>query len=195
MSAFFQQVRVENDSSLPSITSALGLYSINIACRHNARQIIDRNWADLADSLRLVGSGGYHLLRAIKTCEIVNVHRYHQQLIKLHRLRKKVALSEKTWQADFPPRQQYRIRQQCQNLETLNWEVLPHPAYSPNLAPSDYHLFSSMGHALAERHFDSYEDKNGLMSALKDEEFFWRSIYKLPERWEKCIFSEGKYFE
>ena len=43
-------------------------------------------------------------------------------------------------------------------LETLNWEVLPHPAYSPDLAPSDYHLFSSMGHALAERHFDSYED-------------------------------------
>jgi len=42
-------------------------------------------------------------------------------------------------------------------LETLNWEVLPHPAYS-DLAPSDYHLFSLMGHALAEGHFDSYED-------------------------------------
>jgi len=40
-------------------------------------------------------------------------------------------------------------------LETLNWEVLPHPAYSPDLAFSDYHLFSSMGPALAERHFDS----------------------------------------
>ena len=43
-------------------------------------------------------------------------------------------------------------------LETFNWEVLPHPAYSSDLAPSDYHLSSSMGHALAERHFDSYED-------------------------------------
>jgi len=31
--------------------------------------------------------------------------------------------------------------------------------------------------------------------ASKDEEFFWRSIHKLPERWEKCIVSEGKYFE
>jgi len=57
--------------------------------------------------------------------------------------------------------------------------VLPHPAYSPDLAPSDYHLFSSMGHALVERHFDSYEDVRKWLDefALKDEEFFWRGIH------------------
>ena len=83
-------------------------------------------------------------------------------------------------------------------LETLNWEVLPHPAYSLDLASSDYHLFSSMGHALDEQHFDSYEDVQKWLDkwfASKDEEFFWRGIHKLSERWEKCIVSEGKYFE
>ena len=44
------------------------------------------------------------------------------------------------------------------HLETLNLEVLPHSVYSPDQAPSDYHLFSSIGHALTEQQFDSYED-------------------------------------
>jgi len=197
MSAFFQQVRVENDSSLPSIASALGLYSINIACRHNARQIIDRNWADLADSLRLVRSGGYHLLRAIKTCEIVNVHRYHQQLIKLHRLRKKVALSEKTWQADFSPRQ--RNIAYVNNVKT--WRHSTGKCYPIPLTHQTLHLLTITcfrrwtTRSLSGTSILTKTSENGLMSASKDEEFFWRSIYKLPERWEKCIFSEGKYFE
>jgi hypothetical protein len=29
-------------------------------------------------------------------------------------------------------------------LLKLKWDVLPHPSYSPDLAPSDYHLFGPM---------------------------------------------------
>ena len=47
-------------------------------------------------------------------------------------------------------------------LETLKWEVLPHP---PDVAPSDYHLFRSMAHGLADQHFRSYEEvKNWINS-------------------------------
>ena len=106
----------------------------------------------------------------LKPGETVNAHRY-QQLIKLHR-----ALREK--------RPHYRKRHDkliflhdnapsptstmVQNyLETLNWEVLPHPAYSPDLASSDYHLFSSMGHALLSgTSILTKTSENGLMSGL-----------------------------
>ena len=45
-----------------------------------------------------------------------------------------------------------------ETLEALRWEVLLYAAYSPDCAPSDYHLFQSMAIALAEEHFNSYED-------------------------------------
>lgn len=83
-------------------------------------------------------------------------------------------------------------------LDRLGWKVVPHAAYSPDLAPSYYHLFASMGLALAEQHFDSYKEvKNWLDEwfASKDDQIYWRGIHNLPNRWEKCVASEGKYFE
>ena len=43
-------------------------------------------------------------------------------------------------------------------LETLKWEVLPHPPYSTDIAPFDYYLFRSMAHGLADQQFRSYQD-------------------------------------
>ena len=36
-------------------------------------------------------------------------------------------------------------------LETPKWEVLSHPPYFPDIAPSDYYLFRSMAHGLADQ--------------------------------------------
>ncbi|EGI68513.1 Mariner Mos1 transposase, partial [Acromyrmex echinatior] len=80
-------------------------------------------------------------------------------------------------------------------METLNWEV--HPPYSPDIAPSDYHLFRSMAHSLSEQHFTSYEDiKNWIDNwiASKDEAFFQRGIRMLSERWEKIVASMDNIF-
>ena len=38
-------------------------------------------------------------------------------------------------------------------LEMLKWEVLSHPPYSLDIAPSDYYLFRSMAHFLADQQF------------------------------------------
>lgn len=83
-------------------------------------------------------------------------------------------------------------------LKDLAWEVLTHPPYSPDLAPSDFYLFRSMAHGLAEQQFKTYEDVQKWVAewfASKPEKFFWDGIHKLPERWEKCIVNDGNFFE
>ncbi|UYV74303.1 NR6A1 [Cordylochernes scorpioides] len=64
---------------------------------------------------------------------------------------------------------------------------LPHPPYSPDLAPSDYHLFTSLEHALKNQEF-SYSDilSKWLVDWFdsKGIEFFRQGIRKLLERAE-----------
>ncbi|GFV92551.1 mariner Mos1 transposase [Trichonephila clavipes] len=72
-------------------------------------------------------------------------------------------------------------------VKALGWEPLTHAAYSPDFAPSDYHLFASLGHALAYQCFTSFENVKSWLDdwlASKDRSFFWRGILKLPERLE-----------
>ena len=52
-------------------------------------------------------------------------------------------------------------------LLELGWGVMPHPPYSPDLAPSDYHLFRSLQNHLNGITFDSNEAvKNKLIQSL-----------------------------
>jgi histone-lysine N-methyltransferase SETMAR len=36
-------------------------------------------------------------------------------------------------------------------LKEMHWEMLPHPAYRPDLAPSDFHLFGPLKEARGEK--------------------------------------------
>ena len=83
-------------------------------------------------------------------------------------------------------------------LETFKWQVLPHPPYSPDIASSDYYLFRSMTHGLADQKFRSYEDIEKWLDswiASKDEHFCRNGIRALPERWAKVVANDGQYFE
>ena len=150
-------------------------------------------WWDQKDVLH------YELL---KQGETINGERYRTQLIRLKR-----AIAEKC--PEFATRHEAIIFHHdyarphvaipVKNyLENSGWEVLPHPPYSPDLAPSDYHLFRSMQNALTGIRFTSEQGiKNWLDPFLttKPAQFFWDGIHKLPERSEKVIASDGQYFE
>ena len=45
-----------------------------------------------------------------------------------------------------------------QKLRELGWEVLMHPIYSPDMAPSDYHLLFSLENFLRDKKLPSRED-------------------------------------
>ena len=45
-----------------------------------------------------------------------------------------------------------------QKLLELGWEVVIHPPYSPDIAPSDFHLFRSLQNSLNGKNFNSLED-------------------------------------
>lgn len=141
----------------------------------------------------------YELLEPGQT---VNTERYRQQMINLNH-----ALLEKRPEWDKNRSKVILLHDNAPAhkanpvktaINALGWEMLPHPAYSPDLAPSDYHLFASMGHALKDQHFKTSEDVENWLTewfASKDEQFFKNGIHKLPERWSKCVESEGNYFE
>ena len=82
-------------------------------------------------------------------------------------------------------------------LNELDWEVLPHPEYSPDLAPTDYHLFRKMANSFKEKSFDEYEhlksEISDFFSSLKPE-FFIKGIDELPVRWDFVVDNDGKYF-
>ncbi|CAI9717799.1 Hypothetical predicted protein [Octopus vulgaris] len=71
--------------------------------------------------------------------------------------------------------------------EELCWKILPHLPYSPDHAPTDYHLFQGL-----QNHFDGLtlttreEIENELDSFFgsRSTEFYKRGIYKIVERWK-----------
>jgi hypothetical protein len=67
----------------------------------------------------------------------------------------------------------------------LRWTVLPHPSYSPDMAPSDYHLFGILKDSIRGTKF---EDDNSLVASVKkwlksaDPEFYRAGIHTLVPR-------------
>lgn len=83
-------------------------------------------------------------------------------------------------------------------LHELRYELLPHPPYSPDLAPCDFFLFPNLKTWLAGKKFRSNEEVILETEAYFEEfqqSYFLEGLKKWQARWEKCIALKGDYVE
>ena len=79
-------------------------------------------------------------------------------------------------------------------LATKQITVLEHPAYSPDLGPSDFFLFPKIKEMLKWRHSDNTDDiRSNTTAALKAITQNQFEVWTRP--WHRCIASQGEYFE
>ena len=80
------------------------------------------------------------------------------------------------------------VAKKVKNLfKEFKWEVLTHPLYSPDLAPSDYHFFRSLSHSLDGKNLNGKIRSKFFENCFekKEKEFYKREIKNLIERWQK----------
>ncbi len=77
-------------------------------------------------------------------------------------------------------------------------DMIPHPAYSPDMVPCDFSVFPVLkeelrGHAFTNVEELKAETRRVLLGWPKD--FYRRSIWDMAKRWAKCVAAGGEYFE
>lgn len=83
-------------------------------------------------------------------------------------------------------------------IERCGLNLLPHPPYSPDLAPSDFFLFNHLKKHLRGQVFANKHDLRAAVESFlgeKPPEFFKNAFKNLVIRWENCVSAEGNYFE
>ena len=82
-------------------------------------------------------------------------------------------------------------------VHDCGFELIDHPPYSPDLAPSDYFLFPNLKKHLAGKRYET----DDVISAVEDffegqeENFYATGIRELQHRWKKCVDRRGDYVE
>jgi hypothetical protein len=77
------------------------------------------------------------------------------------------------------------------------WELLSHPPYSTDLTPSDYHLFGP----LKDLRGHHYETDEAVQEAVRSwmrgagTDFYCRGMFKIQQRWQKCIDRDEDFVE
>ncbi|KAI6655725.1 Histone-lysine N-methyltransferase SETMAR [Oopsacas minuta] len=138
--------------------------------------------------------------RAVASAVTINTEYYVQVLKKLREAikskRRGKLSSHVLLQHDNAPA--HTSRRTLDEIQHLAFELLPYPPYSPDLAPSNYWLFSEMKRPLRGKRFSDFEHLRPAVNSWiqgTPEKFFTTGINKLPSNWKKCIEVKGEFIE
>jgi len=75
---------------------------------------------------------------------------------------------------------------------------VPQPPYPPDFSPADFFLFPKLKSTLRGRRFDTFDEIQ--INSTKElfaipKEAFQKAFQSWQKRWERCVASEGNYFE
>ena len=82
-----------------------------------------------------------------------------------------------------------------EEIMKIGLEVLPHPSYSLDLAPSDFHLFGPLKEAHRGIHFKDEEAVKTSVLRRQYLAFYRAGIHALVKRWTKTVEMDGYYIE
>lgn len=143
---------------------------------------------------------GVLLIDFLPNGQTINANRYIMTLKRLKRAvrRKRPGLQDEQILLQHDNARPHAALRTQEAINKLGWTILPHPPYSPDLAPSDYHLFGKLKDFLRGNHYANVDDvRRDVQAWIKQTPaaFYEKGIMDLVSRWQKCIASHGDYVE
>ncbi|KAJ4432825.1 hypothetical protein ANN_21464 [Periplaneta americana] len=122
----------------------------------------------------------------------INANRYCETLRKLRRAiqNKRLGMLSRGVVLLHDNARPHTVASTRELLDQFGWEIFDHSPYSPDLAPSDFHLFTKLKDFLGDTRFGSDEELkktvNTGLNELAAEEYN-TGILELVNRYDKCL--------
>jgi transposase len=139
-----------------------------------------------------------HTGRLFGKGETLSAARYVQTLNKLRPALREKRPKKKTVILQHDNARPHTARLTLQTIQKNGWELLSHPPNSPDLAPSDYHLFRLLRDHLTCYYYETDEAvQEAVRSWLRGAgtDFYRRGIFKILQRWQKYIDLDRDFVE
>lgn len=141
-------------------------------------------------------SSGVILLDFLEKGQTITGEYYANLITQVRGISRKPFKLPHWFQHDNAPVHTSRIAQE--SIQEAGFQVLQHPPYSPDLAPSDYALFGELKKHLRGKMFDGADDLEGYVRDFFHDlpvTFYHDAFEALPVRWMKCVEADGNWFE